>query len=142
LIAFADFYIVLVLSATFFDLPLPHAAQWPLFLLAVVYVSGLIGLGVAISTVSQTQQQAIFLSIFFLIPSILLSGFIFPVEAMPGYLQPVAYALPFTYFVEVIRGLLLKGNGIIDHYPAYLALTGFAIGFITLSVIKFRKYLE
>ncbi len=142
LIAFADFYIVLVLSATFFDLPLPRAAQWPLFLLAVVYVSGLIGLGVAISTVSQTQQQAIFLSIFFLIPSILLSGFIFPVEAMPGYLQPVAYALPFTYFVEVIRGLLLKGNGIIDHYRDYLALAGFAIGFITLSVIKFRKYLE
>lgn len=142
LIAFADFYVVLLLSAYLFSLPMPAAAQWPLFVLALVYVGGLIALGVAISTVSQTQQQAIFLSIFFLIPSILLSGFIFPVEAMPGYLQPLAYALPFTYFVEVIRGLLLKGNGMGDLYWSYLALLAFAVGFIVLSVAKFRKYLE
>lgn len=141
LIAFADFYVVLLLSAFFFDLPLPVGAQWSLFMLAVVYVGGLIGLGVAISTISQTQQQAIFLSIFFLIPSILLSGFIFPVEAMPVYLQPVAHALPFTYFLEVIRGVLIKGNSIVDHLSDYLALLGFAVGFIALSVVKFKKYL-
>ena len=142
LIAFADFYIVLLLSALLFDLPFPADAQWPLFVLALVYVGGLIALGVAISTISQTQQQAIFLSIFFLIPSILLSGFIFPVEAMPVYLQPIAYALPFTYFVEVIRGLLLKGNGVADLYVDYLALFGFAIAFIAVSIANFRKYLD
>ncbi|MCG6871362.1 MAG: ABC transporter permease [Gammaproteobacteria bacterium] len=142
LIALADFYLVLALSTWLFGLPFPGSAQWPLLVLALLYVGGLIALGLAISTISQTQQQAIFLSIFFLIPSILLSGFIFPVEAMPSYVQPIAWVLPFTYFIEVIRGLLLKGNGIADLYPHYLALLGFAAGFIALSIARFRRYLD
>jgi len=142
MIAFIDFYLVLLLGAWLFDLPLPLTSQGPLFLLALVYVAGLIALGVAISAISQTQQQAIFLSIFFLIPSILLSGFIFPVEAMPGYIQPVSWLLPFTYFVEIIRGLLLKGNTMSDLRVDYLALLGFAIVFTWMSILRFRKYLD
>lgn len=142
LIAFIDFYLVLLLGAWLFDLPLPAAAQGPLLLLALAYVGGLIALGVAISTISQTQQQAIFLSIFFLIPSILLSGFIFPVEAMPAYIQPVSWLLPFTYFIEIIRGLLLKGNTFTELAPDYLALAGFMLVFTALSIARFRKYLE
>ena len=142
IIAFIDFYLVLVLGSLLFDLPFPAASQGPLFLLALTYVAGLIALGVAISTISQTQQQAIFLSIFFLIPSILLSGFIFPVEAMPDYIQPVSWLLPFTYFVEVIRGLLLKGNTMPDLAADYLALLGFAMVFTWMSIARFRKYLE
>ena len=142
IIAFIDFYLVLVLGSLLFDLPFPAASQGPLFLLALIYVAGLIALGVAISTISQTQQQAIFLSIFFLIPSILLSGFIFPVEAMPDYIQPVSWLLPFTYFVEVIRGLLLKGNTMPDLAADYLALLGFAMVFTWMSIARFRKYLE
>jgi len=141
IIAFIDFYLVLALGYWLFDLPLP-ANPFPLLLLAIVYVGGLIAMGVAISTVSETQQQAIFLSIFILIPSILLSGFIFPVEAMPSYIQPVSWLLPFTYFVEIIRGLLLKGNTFADLATDYLALLGFAVVFITLSVVRFRKYLD
>lgn len=142
LIAFADFYLILLLGAWLFGLPLPTASLGPLFLLALVYVGGLIALGVAISTVSQTQQQAIFLSIFILIPSMLLSGFIFPVEAMPGYIQPVSWVLPFTYFVEIIRGLLLKGNTIAELAGDYLALLGFAVVFGGISVARFRKSLD
>lgn len=141
IIAFIDFYLVLALGYWLFDLPMP-ANPLPLFLLAVVYVGGLIAMGVAISTVSETQQQAIFMSIFILIPSILLSGFIFPVEAMPSYIQPVSWLLPFTYFVEIIRGLLLKGNSLSDLAVDYLALLGFAVVFISLSVVRFRKYLN
>jgi len=142
IIAFIDFYLILLLGAWLFDLPFPATNQGPLFLLALAYVAGLIALGVAISTISQTQQQAIFLSIFFLIPSILLSGFIFPVEAMPGYIQPVSWLLPFTYFVEIIRGLLLKGNSMSDLVVDYLALLGFATVFTWLSIVRFRKYLD
>ena len=140
IIAFIDFYLVLALGYWLFDLPVP-ANPFPLLLLAVVYVGGLIAMGVAISTVSETQQQAIFLSIFILIPSILLSGFIFPVEAMPSYIQPVSWVLPFTYFVEIIRGLLLKGNTLADLAHDYLALLVFAVVFITIGVVRFRKYL-
>lgn len=140
-IAFVDFYLVLALGYWLFDLPMP-ANPFPLLLLAIIYVGGLIAMGVAISTVSETQQQAIFLSIFILIPSILLSGFIFPVEAMPSYIQPVSWLLPFTYFVEIIRGLLLKGNTFADLTMDYLALLGFAVVFISVSVLRFRKYLD
>jgi len=94
-----------------------------------------------ISTVSQTQQQAIFLSIFILIPSILLSGFIFPIEAMPTYIQPVSYMLPFTYFIEIIRGLLIKGNDFAVLASDFAALAGFAIVFIAITIIRFRKTL-
>ena len=142
MVAFIDFYLVLLLGAWLFDLPFPMTSQGPLFLLALVYVAGLIALGVAISTISQTQQQAIFLSIFFLIPSILLSGFIFPVEAMPVYVQPLSWLLPFTYFVEIIRGLLLKGNSMSDLAADFLALLGFALIFTSLSIMRFRKYLD
>jgi len=140
IIAFADFYFILSLSWLLFDLPMP-TSHFLLFLLALVYVSGLIALGLVISSLSQTQQQAIFLSIFILIPSILLSGFIFPVEAMPTYIQPVSYLLPFTYFVEVIRGLLIKGSDISVLVPDFLALAGFAIVFIAITIIRFRKTL-
>lgn len=142
IIAFIDFYVVLLLGAWLFGLPFPLTSQVPLFLLAFTYVAGLIALGVAISTFSQTQQQAIFLSIFFLIPSILLSGFIFPVEAMPNYIQPISWLLPFTYFVEVVRGLLLKGNTFSDLAGDYMALLGFALVFTWMSIARFRKYLD
>ena len=103
--------------------------------------SGIISMGVAISTISQTQQQAIFISIFILIPSILLSGFIFPIEAMPAWIRPVAYAIPFTYFVDIVRGILLKANRLAEMAPQFLALAGFASLFTTFSILRFRKTL-
>ena len=141
LISFVDFYLILGLGWLLFDLP-AASSHLMLFVLALVYVAGFIAMGLAISTVSQTQQQAIFISIFILIPSILLSGFIFPIEAMPSYIQPLAYAIPFTYFVKIIRGILLKGNDLMTLAPYYVALLGFALGFTLLSIRRFKKVLE
>ena len=141
LIAFVDFYLILTLGWVLFDLP-PPSSHALLLLLALFYVVGLIALGVAISTVSQTQQQAIFLSIFILIPSILLSGFIFPVEAMPRYIQPVAYLLPFTHFVDIIRGILLKRNTFAVLVPQFSALAAFALVFTLISIARFKKSLD
>ena len=141
LISFVDFYLILGLGWLLFDLP-AASSHLMLFVLALVYVAGFIAMGLAISTVSQTQQQAIFISIFILIPSILLSGFIFPIEAMPSYIQPLAYAIPFTYFVKIIRGILLKGNDLMTLAPYYAALLGFAVGFTLLSIRRFKKVLE
>ena len=140
MIAVVDFYLILGLGWLVFKIPLP-SSQWLLLLLVFLYVTGLIALGVAISTVSQTQQQAIFLSIFILIPSILLSGFIFPLEAMPVYIRPVAYMLPFTYFVDIIRGLLLKANTFQDLALDYAALLVFMLVFITISIRRLEKTL-
>ncbi len=141
IISLVDFYAILGFSWMVFDLPAPNS-HVVLFLLAVTYLAALISMGLAISTISQTQQQAIFISIFVLIPSILLSGFIFPVEAMPSYIQPVAYIIPFTYFVEIIRGILLKGNSFIELMPHFFALCGFAVFFTLFSIFRFRKTLS
>ncbi len=140
LIAFTDFYLILIMGWWLFDIPLPQS-QVLLFLLALVYVAGLIAMGIAISTLSQTQQQAIFISIFILIPSMLLSGFIFPLEAMPSYIKPLSYVLPFTYFVEIIRGLLLKMNTFSELWTDYLALCFFAFLFIFISINRLEKTL-
>lgn len=141
IISLIDFYAILGFSWMVFDLPEPNSHA-VLFLLAVTYLAALISMGLAISTISQTQQQAIFISIFVLIPSILLSGFIFPIEAMPSYIQPVAYIIPFTYFVEIIRGILLKGNSFIELAPYFLALCSFAVFFTSFSIFRFRKTLS
>ena len=140
IISLIDFYAILAFSWLMFDVPQPNS-HLVLFSLAVVYLAALISMGLAISTISQTQQQAIFISIFVLIPSILLSGFIFPVEAMPSYIQPVAYAIPFTYFVEIIRGILLKGNTFLELLPQFLALVSFTVAFTLFSILRFRKTL-
>lgn len=139
-ISLIDFYAILIFSWLVFDLPSPNSHAG-LFMLAITYLAALIAMGLAISTISQTQQQAIFISIFVLIPSILLSGFIFPIEAMPSYIQPVAYLIPFTFFVDIIRGILLKGNLLNELLPQYLALCGFSIAFTVFSIMRFRKTL-
>jgi ABC-2 type transport system permease protein len=138
IISLVDFYVILAFSWLVFDLPAPNSHA-VLFQLALSYLAALISMGLAISTISQTQQQAIFISIFVLIPSILLSGFIFPIEAMPSYIQPVSYIIPFTYFVDIIRGILLKGNSFIELIPQFLALTVFTIFFTLFSIFRFRK---
>jgi len=141
LITLFDFYAILSFSWLVFDLPMPNS-QLVLFLLATTYIAALISMGLVISTISQTQQQAIFLSIFVLIPSILLSGFIFPIEAMPSYIQPVAYIIPLTYFLEIIRGILLKGNYFIELMPQFLALGVFTVIFTLFSILRIRKSLS
>jgi len=140
IIAMLDFYFILIVGWLFFDLPRP-SSHGLLFLLALVYVAVMIALGLLISLLSTTQQQAMFIAIFIIVPSILLSGFIFPLEAIPDNIRPVSYAIPFTYFVEIIRGLLIKHTHFIDLANAYLALTGFVVLFVGLSIVKFRKTL-
>jgi len=118
--------------------PSSHAL---LFLLSLIYVAVMISLGLLISLIAKTQQQAMFIAIFIIIPSILLSGFIFPMEAIPSTVRPVSYIIPFTYFVEIIRGLLIKHTLLIDLLPAFSALLGFVFVFVFASIMKFKKTL-
>jgi len=141
LISFFEFYFILTIGWLIFDIPLPASAHGYLLMLALVYVGAMISMGLLISMVSQTQEQAIFLAIFIIILSILLSGFIFPIEAMPSFIQPISYLLPFTYFVEIIRGVLIKETLFVDLAMDYVALLGFTLFFTILSIIRFRKYL-
>ncbi len=140
-IGFFEFFFILFLGYFLFDLPLPPSASVSLLLLSLVYVGSMISMGLFISIISQTQQQAMFIAIFIIIPSILLSGMIFPIEAMPSFIRPVAYIFPLTYFNEIIRGVLIKETLFVDLIFDYLALFGFTLLFSTLSIVKFKKYI-
>ncbi|MCW8838666.1 MAG: ABC transporter permease [Thiovulaceae bacterium] len=141
LIALFEFYFILSLGCIIFDIPFPPNAYIGIVILSFVYVSAMISLGLFISIVSQTQQQAMFLAIFIIIPSILLSGFMFPIEAMPTFIQPVAYFIPFTYFTEIIRSLLIKQTMMSDLIFEYVMLILYSGVFIILSIFKFKKQL-
>ncbi len=140
IIALLDFYFILIVGWLFFDLPQP-SSHGLLFLLALVYVAVMIALGLLISLISKTQQQAMFIAIFIIVPSILLSGFIFPLEAIPSSIRPISYAIPFTYFVDIIRGLLIKHTQFVDLSSSFGALIGFVVLFVGASILKFRKTL-
>jgi len=140
IIALLDFYFILGAGWLLFDLPQP-SSQMLLFALALLFISVMIALGFLISLIAKTQQQAMFIAIFIIVPSILLSGFIFPLEAIPYSVRPLSYIIPFTYFVEIVRGLLIKQTLLIDLIPAYMALLGFMFVFIGVSIVKFRRTL-
>jgi len=140
LIALVDFYFILGVGWAVFDLPQP-SSHILLFILAAIYVAAMISMGLLISLISQTQQQAMFIAIFIIIPSILLSGLIFPLEAIPESVRYICYLIPFTYFVEIIRGLLIKQTLFIDLIAAYVALAFFTLIFVVASIAKFRKTL-
>jgi len=95
--------------------------------------------GLLISSVAKTQMQAMQMSFFALMPSILLSGFLFPREAMPVFFRAVSNLLPVTFFLQISRGILLKGVGLSALWPQVLALFGLLVLFLGLSILKFRK---
>jgi len=142
IISLFEFYFILLLGWSIFDIPMPFEASGYIFLLSLDYIGSMIAMGLFISMISQTQQQAMFLAVFIIIPSILLSGLIFPIEAMPEFIQPVSYLLPFTYFVEIIRGLLIKGTSIADLWIDFAALLSYMLLFTLLSIWRFKKYLH
>lgn len=141
-ISLIEFFFILLLGWAIFDLPVPPASYFYLVILSLDYVGAMIAMGLFISMISQTQQQAMFLAVFVIIPSILLSGLIFPIEAMPEFVQPVSFLLPFTYFVEIIRGLLIKQTVIDDLLIDYLALLFFMLLFTALSIWRFKRSLD
>jgi ABC-2 type transport system permease protein len=133
--------IVLLLGWTVFDVPL-HGSLIDLGLGAVPFLAAMLMLGLVISSLVRTQFQATQLSFFFFLPSMLLSGFMFPFESMPEPAQWIGRVLPLTHFLHVARGVLLKGataDALVLHI---LAIAAFAVAALAVAVATFRKRLE
>jgi len=107
----------------------------------VLYLMSTLGTGIFISTLARTQQQAILGGFFFLMPAILLSGFMTPVESMPRWIQPLTWINPVRYYVEILRACLLKGAGFADLVRPLSALFAFGAGIVGLAALRFRKRL-
>jgi len=133
---------ILLIGNFVFGVPV-HGSWVLLLLVSFLFILLALSLGLLISTVVKTQQAAMFISIFALmLPTMLLSGFIFPIENMPLILQYVSYIVPAKYFLIIIKGIMLKGVGIDYFLKEVLILLGMTIGLIVLSVLKFKNRLE
>ena len=133
--------VILLLGKLLFDVPM-RGSLLLLYLLIAPFIIASLGMGLFISAVTRTQIQAMQLSFFFIMPNILLSGFIFPRSAMPEPAQWVGAALPLTYFLTVMRSVLLKGVEFGDVWREALVLMGFAVLLVGMSVRKFSKTVE
>jgi ABC-2 type transport system permease protein len=129
---------ILILGRVLFNIPIRGSVTL-LFVISLGFIVANLGIGLLVSTMVKTQIQAIQLGIFFLMPNILLSGFMFPREAMPRVAQWISYALPLTYYLTVLRGILLKGIGIDHLWHETLILAAFATALIVVSVNRFSK---
>jgi ABC-2 type transport system permease protein len=140
-IGIVDVVLVTAFAILWFEIPLLGS---PMLLLAtsVLYLMTTLGLGLFISTISDTQQQAMMTAtFFFLTPMLYLSGFIFPIENMPAVIQPFTYLIPLRYFIVIVRGIFLKGVGVAVLWPQILALTVWGVAILALAVARSRKTL-
>jgi ABC-2 type transport system permease protein len=133
--------LVVVVATYWFHVPVKGSVGL-LFALAPVFMLTTLGLGLFISTISRNQQQAMLTAVFFIIPMIILSGFVFPIENMPKLIQLLTYVVPLRYFLVIIRGLFLRAAGFEALWDETLALLVFGLAILALSVFRFRKKLE
>ncbi len=141
IVAMFDVLLVTILALVLYHVPL-RGHVYLLFLGGLLYVMTTLGIGLFVSTVSNTQQQAMMLSFFVSFPTIQLSGFAFPIANMPTVVQWISYANPMRYFLEIVRAVFLKGVGMEVLYPQFLALAGLGALILGLSSMRFHKRLE
>ncbi len=135
--------VVVVLAAAKLLFAIPFAGSLPLLLSAIlVFVLALVLLGYSISTVARTQMQALQLTFFFFLPSILLSGFMFPYRGMPGWAQAFGELLPLTHFLRIVRAVMLKGAGLQGIAIETLWLVLFVFLFAGIALVRFRRTLD
>ena len=133
--------IILAMAATLFQVPM--AGGWAGLTAGVaLFITGSLALGFLISTVARSQLQAMQMSFFYILPSILLSGFMFPFRGMPAWAQWIGEAIPVTHFLRVVRGSLLKGQALGDQWRELAALTAFVCIVTALAMARYRRTLD
>lgn len=141
LIGLVDATFVLAVARGWFGIPFRGSVAL-LYVLCVAFMLNTLGIGLFISTISRTQQQAMLTAMFFILPQILLSGFVFPIENMPRFFQAVSLAIPIRHFFSIIRGIMLRGAGLAELWPQAAALVGLGTLILGLSVARFHKKLD
>ena len=133
--------LILALGVWMFDVPL-RGSLLDVYVAALLLILANLAMGLLISTRASTQFQAIQITMFVFLPSILISGFMFPFAGMPDVVQWVAELLPMTHFLRLVRGIMLRGASLAELWPGVLALLGFTLLTMTLAILRFRKRLD
>ncbi len=139
--ALIDAGVIVLLARFWFGVPLRGSIPL-LFGLATIFILTALGMGLLISTISRTQQQALLASFAIMMPSVLLSGFMFPIANMPWIIQQITWLIPFRYFLEIVRGIFLRGVGLEVIWPQALTLLIFGACLFTIGALSFRKRLQ
>ena len=138
IIGFLDMLLVLVVALAWFDVPF-EGRLGPLVVATVLYLLSGLGLGLFISTVSRTQQEAFMGSFLVFMPAVLLSGFMFPVSSMPDLFRWLTLANPARHYIRVVRDVFLKGVGFAELWPSFLALAALGAAFLWFATDRFRR---
>ncbi len=141
LIGVFDVTLIAVVGSLWFQVPF-RGHVWVLATGALLFLLCMLGVGLLISTVSATQQQAMVTAFFFIMPTITFSGFGFPISTMPHWMQLISYAIPLRYFLIVIRGTYLKGAGMDILWPQMAAMAGLGFALLTTAILRFHKALD
>lgn len=134
-------FVVLVTARFLFDVPFA-GALWLLLLGVTVFVLANLALGFTFSTIAESQMQAMQLTFFFFLPSLLLSGFMFPFRGMPGWAQAIGEVLPLTHFLRIVRGVMLKGAEFVDLQGEILALGAFTAVAVLAAMLRYKRTLD
>ncbi len=140
LLGLIDVAAVLVVGAELFDVPI-RGSLLVVFAASVLYLMSALGAGIFVAAVTRSQQQAVLGVMFFVMPAVLLSGFMTPIENMPDWIRPLTWLNPMRYFVEIMRACLLKAAGFADLGLHFAALLGFGVAILFFSALRFRKRL-
>jgi len=141
IIGMIDVFLVVAVAVGWFEVPL-RGSFGLLLLTCLIYLFTALGLGLFVSTISRTQQQAMMTTMFFfIVPMVFLSGFVFPIENMPEAIQPITYLIPLRYFLVILRGIFLKGVGLDILWPDTVALLGWGLAILTLATLRSTKRL-
>jgi len=141
LVGYIQVTLILLAAHLLFHVPMVgHLAL--LLMVALVFIIANLAVGITLSTVARNQRQAIQMSFFFFLPSIFLSGFMFPFRGMPSWAQVIGEILPLTHFLRIVRGVLLKGNGIEDVALQTWQIALFAVVVLTIAVKRYRRTLD
>jgi ABC-2 type transport system permease protein len=130
--------LIIVLMVYLFHVPVAGSVV-QLYLAGLLFMAAVLGLGMLLSTIAKTQMQAIQLSLFFLLPFVFLSGYVFPIDGMPQFFQVVTYLIPARYFIDVIRGIVLRGATLAELWEPMTWLTAYTVLIIGAAVLRFKK---
>lgn len=141
MVGYMQVVLVLLAARFLFDVPVLGSLTL-LFLLVLPFIVANLAVGITFSTVAKNQLQAVQMAFFFFLPSLLLSGYMFPFRGMPGWAQSVGECLPLTHFLRIVRGILLKGNGLADCAPDLWPIAAFLVVVLAIGVKRYRQTLD
>ena len=141
LIGFVQVGVILAAAELLFEVPFIGSVSW-LLLGVLIFIAANLSVGITISSVARNQTQAMQMTFFFFLPSMLLSGFMFPFRGMPFWARQIGEILPLTHFIRLTRGIMLKGNNITDSWPHMWPLLLFLFTMLLVGVLRFRKTLD